>query len=213
LNVRTYPLLFCLTLVAGYGDAVAFFGFGVFTANMTGNTVLLGGAIAGRFFGRPAGDIGIVLPVISVACFVAGAVVAAPLLREPKNARRRAFGLLFAVAALLAATAALQRSAVPHAVSVALLSTVMGLQSTLAVRAGVEGVSTTYVTGSIVRAVGDLLGKPIENHALRGEARTNAAVWALYLTGAFAGTAGLRLLGAGALWVPAAVVALLPAVL
>ena len=213
MNVRTYPLLFCLTLVAGYGDAVAFFGFGVFTANMTGNTVLLGGAIAGRFFGRPPGDIGIVLPLISVACFVAGAVAAAPLLRKPANARRRAFTLLFIVAALLGTTAELQRFAVPHAVSVALLSVVMGLQSILAVRAGVEGVSTTYVTGSIVRAVSDLFGRPAESRGLRTEARTNVAVWALYLTGAFAGTAGLRLLGSGALWVPAAVVALLPAVL
>lgn len=211
-GARTYVLLSVLTLVAGYGDAVAFFGFGVFTANMTGNTVLLGGAIAGRIFGALPGDIGVTLPLISLVAFVAGAIAAALLLGGGTNFRRRALWLLSAVVALLAVTALLQRGHAPRTLSVALLSTVMGLQSLLAVRSGVGGVSTTYVTGTIVHAIDTLLGRRERSGAARAEGQANAGVWAIYLAGAFAGTAGLRLLGAGALWVPAAMVALLTAV-
>jgi len=212
IGARTYVLLAVLTLVAGYGDAVAFFGFGVFTANMTGNTVLLGGAIAGRIFGALPGDIGVALPFVSLATFVAGAIAAAVLLRGRANVRRSTLWLLSTVAALLAATAFLQRDHASRTLLVALLSGVMGLQSLLAVRSGVGGVSTTYVTGTIVHAVDTLLGPRERDRRARSEGRANAAVWALYLSGAFAGAAGLRLAGAGALWVPAAMVALLTAV-
>ncbi len=212
IGARTYVLLAVLTLVAGYGDAVAFFGFGVFTANMTGNTVLLGGAIAGRIFGALPGDIGVTLPLISLVAFAGGAITAALLLRGRANFRWHALWLLAAVAALLAVTALLQRGHAARALSVALLSIVMGLQSLLAVRSGVGGVSTTYVTGTIVHAIATLLGRRDPDAVARSEGRANAGVWMLYFAGAFAGTAGLRLLGAGALWVPAGMVALLTAV-
>jgi uncharacterized membrane protein YoaK (UPF0700 family) len=211
IGARTYLLLSCLTLVAGYGDAVAFFGFGVFTANMTGNTVLLGGAIAGRIFGRVPGDIGLALPALSLIAFSLGGIAAAVLLGFRGDLRRRSSALLLAVAALLALTALLQRWDAPRTLSVALLSAVMGLQSLLAVRFGVGGVSTTYVTGSIVHAIDTLL-RGAGGDGARSEGRASAGAWALYLTGAFAGTAGLRLLGPGALWVPAGMVALLTAV-
>jgi len=212
---RTYLLLFCLTLVAGYADAVAFFGFGVFTANMTGNTVLLGGALAGRIAGRLPGAIGVWLPLLSIAGFVAGGAAAALFLRNESAQGHRTSAVLLLVASLLALTAALHRWGGARAVplDVTLLSAVMGLQSIVAVRAGVEGVSTTYVTGTLVRSLMNFLGTAVHNADLRSEGRANAAVWALYLGGAFAGAVALRLLGAGALWIPAAVVALLPLVL
>lgn len=214
-NVRTYALLFALTLVAGYGDAVAFFAFGVFTANMTGNTVLFGGALAGRIFGRLPGDIGVGLPLLSLAAFIAGGAGAAQFLRrEPARSRRSAI-VLFVLAVLLAVAAALHREGGRGfvAADVALLSLVMGAQSILAVRAGVAGVSTTYVTGTLIRTIMNLLGTPVRDPALRTEGSANAAVWGLYLAGAFAGAAALHVLGSNALWVPAVVVAILPAVL
>ena len=81
MNARVVWILVALTLVAGYVDAVAFFGMGVFTANMTGNTVLLGGAIAARFVAPLPGSIGLILPAVSIGCFAAGGVVAAVALR------------------------------------------------------------------------------------------------------------------------------------
>lgn len=211
-NPRLYVLLFCLTLVAGYADAIAFFGLGVFTANMTGNTVLLGGAIVGRFVPHLPGDIGLVLPLLSLGGFVGGGCAAAVYLRRERGRPPlRTSAALLTVAVMLAVAAGVQHwggaGSVP--VAVAVLSTVMGVQSVVAVRAGVEGVSTTFVTGTLVRSILNLLGSPIESPALQAEGRTNAAVWACYLLGAVGGAVALRTLGPNALWVPAAVVSLL----
>lgn len=211
-GARTHVLLYTLTLVAGYGDAVAFFGLGVFTANMTGNTVLLGGALAGHLVRRLPGDIGIALPLLSLAGFVAGGSAAALFLRNERGRPpMRTAAVLLVVAILLGVTAGLQRwngaGSVPAAVTV--LSAVMGLQSIVAVRAGVEGVSTTFVTGTLVRSIMNLLGTPTENALLQAEGRTNAWVWGWYLGGALVGAVALRTLGSDALWLPAVVVTLL----
>lgn len=206
---RTTGLLVALTLCAGYVDAVAFFGLGVFTANMTGNTVLLGGALAARALNvaQLFGAIGIVLPSISIAAFIAGAVAAAVALRgETGRPPLRTIGILVSIVALLAGAALLQRADTGVEAAVGLLSAAMGLQSVLAVRAGVPGVSTTFVTGTLVTAIIGFEGLPKPAPA---QGRTNAAIWGCYLAGAVVGTVALRLLAAGALWVPAVVVAVL----
>jgi uncharacterized membrane protein YoaK (UPF0700 family) len=208
-NPRTVGLLVGLTLSAGYVDAVAFFGLGVFTANMTGNTVLLAGAIGARVLGKThlPGGIGIVLPLLSIAAFVAGALAASALVRsETKRPPVSSRALLASVIVLFAAADVLHR--LPNgliAPCVALLSVAMGVQSVVALRAGVPGVSTTFVTGTLLTAVMDF------EEAKRPrpfEGRTNAAIWACYLLGAIAGTVALYRLGGNDLWLPAAVVAL-----
>lgn len=209
MNPRTTGLLVGLTLSAGYVDAVAYFGLGVFTANMTGNTVLLAGAVGARVLGKTLlpGGIGIVLPLLSIAAFVTGALVASAIVRgEAQRPPLRSVGLLAFVVILFAAADVLHR--LPHgmfAPSVALLSTAMGVQSVVAVRAGVPGVSTTFVTGTLLKAVMDF-EEAKRPHPFEG--RTNAAIWACYLLGAVAGTVALYRLGDNALWLPAAVVAL-----
>jgi uncharacterized membrane protein YoaK (UPF0700 family) len=207
-NVRTTGMLVALTLCAGYVDAVAFFGLGVFTANMTGNTVLLGGAIAARALGMHLpGAIGIVLPALSIVAFAVGAVVAAIALRgETGRPPVRTISMLAAIVALFGGAALLRHAGIDAAVAVALLSAAMGVQSVVAVRAGVPGVSTTFVTGTLVTAIVGLEGMPTPEPA---EGRINLAIWGCYLVGAVAGTAALRLLGPNALWLPAAVVAVL----
>lgn len=107
MNPRTVWLLVGLTLSAGYVDAVAFFGLGVFTANMTGNTVLLAGAIAARALGKAhlPGGIGIAPPLLSIAAFVAGGFAAAAILRdEIRRPPLRSAATLAFVVALVAAT-------------------------------------------------------------------------------------------------------------
>jgi uncharacterized membrane protein YoaK (UPF0700 family) len=212
-NARLILLLVVLTLCAGYADAVAFFGLGVFTANMTGNTVLLGGALAARWLGMHlSGSLGIGLPALSIAAFAAGAAVAAFALRgETGRPPLRTMAALGAIVAALAGAAWLQHAGGAAAGTIALLSLAMGVQSVVAVRAGVPGVSTTFVTGSLVTAILRFEGQH-PGRRQRAEGGTNAGVWACYLAGALAGTIGLRLLGSGALWVDAAVVALLIAV-
>lgn len=207
MNPRTIGLLVGLTLSAGYVDAVAFFGLGVFTANMTGNTVLLGGAIAARTLGKPhlPGGIGIALALLSIAAFVAGAFAAGAVVRgETKRPPLRSAALLVGVVAFIVAAGVLHR--MPGGLvgpAVALLSAAMGMQSVVAVRAGVPGVSTTFVTGTLLTAVMDF------GEAGRApEGGTNAGIWACYLLGAIAGTIALYRLGGNALWPPAAAVAL-----
>jgi uncharacterized membrane protein YoaK (UPF0700 family) len=207
-NPRTSGLLVGLTLSAGYVDAVAFFGLGVFTANMTGNTVLLGGALAARALSnlRLPGEIGIALPLLSIATFILGALAASSVVRnETRRPPVRSAAALACVVAFIAAAGVLHRFA--HAVtpSVALLSAAMGIQSVVAVRAGVPGVSTTFVTGTLLTAVMDF---EKAKRPYPAEGMTNAAIWACYLLGAMAGTFALYRLGANALWPPAAAVAL-----
>src|SRR5277367_1493793 len=62
--------LLILTFTTGLIDAVSYLGLGhVFTANMTGNIVLLGFGIAG------AGGLPVVAPLVSLAAFLLGAGV------------------------------------------------------------------------------------------------------------------------------------------
>lgn len=58
----TVRVLLALTVTTGMVDAVSYLGLGhVFTANMTGNVVLLGFGIAG------AGGLPVVAPLVSLA--------------------------------------------------------------------------------------------------------------------------------------------------
>ena len=60
--------LLVLTFTTGLVDAVSYLALGrVFTANMTGNIVLLGFGIAG------SGGLPVVAPLVSLACFLLGA--------------------------------------------------------------------------------------------------------------------------------------------
>src|ERR1700693_1439564 len=60
--------LLVLSFTTGLVDAVSYLGLGrVFTANMTGNVVLLGFGIAGR------GGLPVVAPVVSLGAFLLGA--------------------------------------------------------------------------------------------------------------------------------------------
>ena len=162
MNARMLVLLSALTLAAGYTDAVSFFGLGVFTANMTGNTVLLGGALAARFVPHFPGMLSFELPAISILCFIAGACFAAFTLRgETGRPPVRTMAIVGLTAALLVGAALVftrDSAARLTPLCVGLLSTVMGLQSVVAVRLGVPGVSTTYVTGTLITAIVDFLG-------------------------------------------------------
>src|SRR5207302_3844994 len=66
-KVIPYALL-GMTAVTGLVDAVSYLGLGrVFTANMTGNIVLLGFGVAG------AGGLPVLAPVVSLVSFLLGA--------------------------------------------------------------------------------------------------------------------------------------------
>src|SRR6476620_258222 len=69
--------LLVLTLTTGLVDAVSYLALGrVFTANMTGNVVLLGFGIAG------SGGLPVVAPIVSLAAFLIGAGAGGALVRR-----------------------------------------------------------------------------------------------------------------------------------
>src|ERR1700722_5416345 len=96
---------YALSIVAGCVDAISFVGFHqVFTANMTGNMVLLGIAVVSRFGALPVA-IGYVYPLVAIVAFIAGAVAPLPLFPHGLHGRRAggvvlAEGVLVAIAAV-----------------------------------------------------------------------------------------------------------------
>ena len=153
-------LLLTLTAAAGSADAVSYLGFGrVFTANMTGNLVLLGIAI-GQV--QLAGSI---RAVIAFAAFVLGVLVGVRLTArtEPAAVWPRSvtlalageLGLLFALLAAWEITGA-RPGALALDLLIALSAGAMGMQTAAVRRLGVTGVTTTFVTGMLTGLIAEL---------------------------------------------------------
>lgn len=179
------PLMLTLTVVTGVVDAVSYLGLGhVFVANMTGNVVFLGFALAG------AKGLSAVAPVVSLTAFLTGAV-AGGRIGVRKAAHR---GRLLAVstgtqAVLMAAatlTAALARDRASTGVEytlIVLLGLGMGLQNAVARRLGVPDLTTTVLTLTLTGLAAD--STPAGGSAPR-PGRRLLSVLAMF-TGALAG--------------------------
>jgi uncharacterized membrane protein YoaK (UPF0700 family) len=184
-------------------DAISFLRFGdVFTANMTGNTVLLGIAVASRL-GSVPNSLGIGPPLLAIAAFVIGATVTLPAFRNGFDLRRAA--LLVLAEAVIVALAGIAFATLDGQfvvlLCIALVSLAMGAQSIVASKASIPGISTTYVTGTLVTAVTRLFAS--ERHDERSrDAGRDALVWLAYLCGAAAGTLLLIPFGRAALLPP-----------
>jgi uncharacterized membrane protein YoaK (UPF0700 family) len=153
-------LLIWLSFGAGAVDAISFLGLGhVFTANMTGNIVLLGvaaGSAAGREATRAA---------VSLVAFTAAVSTALWLTRQ-RRAGRLPGGIVIAFAFEAVAQAGfllgwLLASGRPghalEAVLVGVSGVAMGFQSGAVTRLGIRGISTTYVTGTLVGLISELV--------------------------------------------------------
>jgi uncharacterized membrane protein YoaK (UPF0700 family) len=178
-----------LSLAAGCLDAISFLRFGeVFTANMTGNTVLLGIAIASRLGSVPnALEIG--PPLLAIVAFVIGAALTLPAFPKGFDGRRAAL-LVFAEAIIVALAGfafAVFHGQVVVTLCIVLVSVAMGAQSIVAFKAGIPGVATTYVTGTLITAVTRLFGSGLR-HEGSLDARRDALAWLAYLCGAVVGT-------------------------
>src|SRR2546421_3922296 len=87
-------LLLGLTVVTGLVDAFGYVTLGhVFVANMTGNVVFFGFALAG------VGGVSVVASLLAIVAFTAGAALGGRLAREPRPHR----GFLLAAACLIQA--------------------------------------------------------------------------------------------------------------
>lgn len=147
-------LLLMLAVAAGSADGWSYFGLGhAFVANMTGNTVLLGIAVFLQ------GDL--LHPGISLACYAAGAALAAFLtrnVREGDGWRRAVSNTLALESALLVATAIgwayAGRNATRPGSTLALnvllgcVALAVGIQSGAMLQLRIPGIVTTYITGT-----------------------------------------------------------------
>jgi uncharacterized membrane protein YoaK (UPF0700 family) len=140
--------LFALTFTTGLIDAVSFLGLGrVFTANMTGNIVLLGFGIAG------SGGLPVLAPIVSLGAFLIGSVAGGLLARQMGDRHAmhvaRALSLevvLLALAAVFAAVVDVHAEAASGDVLIALLALTMGVRNATVRRFGVRDMTTTVLT-------------------------------------------------------------------
>lgn len=159
-------MLLLLAWVGGSNDAVSYLGLGhTFTANMTGNTVLLGIAIGQGLLANE------VRSFVSLLGFCLGVVVGGILIERyyaPEEdwpviiTRTLAIeGVLLAAFALIWYLTTPARGPVLENILIMLSALAMGLQSAAVLRVGVSGIVTTYVSGTWTSFVINLVGVPL----------------------------------------------------
>ncbi|MFE1307952.1 YoaK family protein [Streptomyces sp. NPDC058755] len=146
-GVRLVVVLLALTVVSGLIDAVSYLGLGrVFTANMTGNVVVLGFAAAG------APDFSVPHTATSLAAFLLGAVTGGRVAaRHGNGSRRRWARLTLAAETLLVGGSAAVAFAWPDTTGsryalIALTAFAMGLRNATVRKLGIPDLTTTVLT-------------------------------------------------------------------
>lgn len=152
--------LIVATLVTGTVDAVSYLALGhIFVANMTGNVVFLGFAVAG------AKGLTVWAPCLAVGCFGAGAWVETRLGRRAGEHERRlvrgvaAHAAFVAVAVVLAAVEDDAATATRVQLT-AILAFGFGVQNAVVRRIGVPDLTTTVLTMTVTGLAADAWGKP-----------------------------------------------------
>jgi uncharacterized membrane protein YoaK (UPF0700 family) len=155
------PMLVALTLLTGVVDAVSYLRLGhVFVANMTGNVVFIGFAIAG------APGLSVASSLIALAAFLAGArlggVIGRRLAAHRGRLVRGAGALQSVLVAIALAVALLAGPALAEAARyavTAVLAVAMGIQNAATQRLAVPELTTTVLTRTLA-GLGDGGGPP-----------------------------------------------------
>jgi len=173
-------LLLLLSLVTGLVDAVCYLGLGhVFVANMTGNIVLLGFALAG------APGLSVSASLVALAAFLLGAVAGGRIAVRPQPHRGRQLAVamtcaapLLLIAFVVALLAGQPVSSGARYVLLAAMGLAMGVQNATARKLAVPDLTTTVLTLTLTGIAADsrLAGGPGS-----GGARRLIAVGAIFL--------------------------------
>jgi uncharacterized membrane protein YoaK (UPF0700 family) len=178
-----------LTFTTGLVDAASYLGLGhVFTANMTGNVVLLGFGIAG------GARLPVIAPLVSLAAFAAGAGCGGVLAARLGDRHRKHVAIalaieagLIGIAALLAIVLTIHAGTINAGFIIALLAFAMGVRNATVRRIAVPDLTTTVLTMTLTGLAADAATG--QRHT--GATRRIAALLAM-LAGALAGALLLK---------------------
>jgi uncharacterized membrane protein YoaK (UPF0700 family) len=187
-------ILLALTVLSGLVDAVCYLGLGrVFTANMTGNVVVLGFAAAGApGFSVPAS-------LTSLGVFLVGAVAGGRLSRHVTRRSRLltiAIGceaFFVAAAAVVAFLASTVAAGWGRYTVIALLAFAMGIRNSVIRSLAIPDMTTTVLTQTLTGLAAD---SPLAGGENTRAGRRSAAVICM-LAGAITGAALFLHKGAG----------------
>jgi uncharacterized membrane protein YoaK (UPF0700 family) len=134
-------LLLVLTLATGVVDAVSVLALGrVFVANMTGNVVFVGFALAG------VPDFSLLASVVALLGFLAGAVIGGRLAPRQTHRGRLLRDVALIELSLVGVAVLLSVFTILLVVPAALLAVAMGLQNSTARQLAVPDLTTTVLT-------------------------------------------------------------------
>jgi uncharacterized membrane protein YoaK (UPF0700 family) len=169
-------LLLVLTMATGVVDAVSVLGLGrVFVANMTGNVVFVGFALAG------VPDFSLVASVIALLGFLLGAYLGGRLAGLHTHRGRLLRNVALIELGLVAVALLLSLLSAATVVQAALLAVAMGMQNATARRLAVPDLTTTVLTSTLSGFASE-----IRRQGRVAAARRGLAVFAMF-AGAVAG--------------------------
>ncbi|WP_327428337.1 YoaK family protein [Streptomyces sp. NBC_01236] len=155
-GLRLVAVLLGLTVVSGLIDAVSYLGLGhVFTANMTGNVVVLGFAAAG------APGFSVPHTLTSLCCFLLGAVAGGRVAVHLGGGSRRTWTrITLAAEAVLVGASAAVAFAAPGATAttytlISLTAFAMGLRNATVRKLGIPDLTTTVLTMTLTGLAAD----------------------------------------------------------
>ncbi|MGW2374066.1 DUF1275 family protein [Kitasatospora sp. NPDC001683] len=153
------PMLLVLTVVTGVVDAVSYLALGhVFVANMTGNVVFLGFALAG------APGLSATASLAALAAFLLGALAGGHLSRYLPGHRGRLLTVAVAVQAVFVAVSVLLAAAAGHTSGgaryplIVVLAFAMGGQNAVVRALKVPDLTTTVLTMTLTALAADRTG-------------------------------------------------------
>ncbi|WP_434751450.1 YoaK family protein [Paenibacillus amylolyticus] len=215
-HLQKYAMLL-LCMSAGMVDVIGYLGLGhVLTANMTGNIVLLGIAIA------RAQEFVVLRALIALIGFIAGNALAAHMIGQIKTKSGwspRVTAVFTVESILLLLFALLMNSPISESLSyllIVLLAVAMGMQTTAARRIGIAGISTTVLTNNLAAVIEDAVSILHRlKHAnirslvksLSSDAYLRAGAVVIYLSGVILAALLFHHVPLVAVWVPVLVIA------
>ena len=205
-RARSDAWLLGLALAGGVLDATSYIALGkVFTANMTGNTVLLAVALA-RGSGAAAARSAVALAGFSLGAAAGVMVIASSARPWPARAHTALVFELLALVALLILWLVIGVASIRFGL-IAVAGSAMGLQSAAVRASDVRGVNTTYMTSTLLNAIARLVERARRRSTERDGPSLPGAAWVTYGIGALVAAVAVPAWQAGIVGIPLAIVA------